>query len=624
MKLCFLYSFIAMCFSQYCLAFNYLEHSYFSDLACTISLEKIKKQKVVSQEQKAQFLALSLLCPIDMNVNYCHKGYKQVKAFINSIYGNPAKKGKHSVSFGDYVAWADHTPNYGPLKGIPRAQRKGLVYQLEDWLNLQNESIGGVLEDVAEDSCETEIAIPWDQHKESIYSQLRSGTQVSTRYSLPSQRKALIKGPYDPAGLYSFDNPQYLDLVLNNHHHFGDRSYQTWLGYHATSISLRNKNCLEVYGDKNSCRRFQSLLKKRVLEWEKVADSKSISILKSELFKLNNKNINESHIFLDKLGVSLVSAIYQSAGIHFLQDNFSGGHLRGNRGDLNLEDARYFHDEESKHGVFANFTSSTDHFSFMAYGDDYMLGPGPTSKFQNCNLKKIGNPEHNTLCSWVQQKGMLVAASSASILDWYHGGTLYEKDCDNQKYPFICKNLPTHPIQSSTSVGLQSIKRIVRASLPQPPPSFSYQSLAFSHSFNQDNEILNSGIKMSFLSSLGREAGWLTSYNLGLNYAKGDSYGKNNLEFSYMFHWRWAARFLVNAAPYLEYGEQVKSGVKKNVLGIGTIFGISLLPEGWIRLPLELNFSVKTPLNLYDPNKLKTKSAENSQIFEVSIGLAFL
>lgn len=603
-------------------ALNFIEHSFFTDLSCDLALKQLESKLHKNQSLVPKYIALSLFCPVNMEEDYCSDEYKHVKSYINRLDGVPSKTGKHSVSLGDIAAWADHIANYGPIKSYPRASREGLLLELEEWLEGEDETVGGVLEDVAEDSCESRNPVEWAKHKESIMEQLKNPIRIDSKFSMPGNRKELVKGPHDPAGLYSFDNPQYLDLILNNHHHFGSRSYETWLGFHATAIDISGKKCEDIYEGDSNCTKFRSLVKKRIQQWAKFEKIENPILLKA-ISALKN-NSPGARDLLDRSSTALISLLFEGGGNHYLQDNFAGGHLRGNRGDLSLEDARYFHDTDNKNGVFAEFKSSTKSFSFLAYGDDYLLGPGSLEVFQDCKVKSKNSKDQAANCILKQQKAMIVAATTSSLLDWAYGGVMYEKKCDPKKNSFICENLPTKPVVSSQVEDTSKVKILKRASLPQPPPRFSYQSLSLSHAFNEDNEILNDGLNLSFLSSLGNEAGWLTSYNFGLNYSHGNSYGKNSIEMSYMFHWRWAARFLINASPYIEIGKQVKSGVSKDVYGIGTKLGVSLLPEGWIRIPLEINFTVKTPLNLYDPNKLKTSKDENSQTYELSIGLAFL
>lgn len=552
---------------------------------------------------------------------YCKDSYKVKSSYINYFSKKQKLDGEYSLSLGDVTALADHIAHYGPLKNIPRAKNEGLLRYIEDYLGQVDEGADGFIEDVAEDSCELEQPIAWEKLSASIEESFKNNLITPTRSFMPVERAPLPKSSSDPAGVYTFDNPQYLDLILNNHHHFGNRSYETWLGYHANAISIKNKTCDEIFPTDDDCMSFKESIHKQVLRLiHSIEDKDYLVSIREELVK--DKNLTSQT--LERITTNFISLVFEAGGIHFLQDNFSGGHLRGNRGDMNLEDARYFHDTDSKNGVIAYLQTSHNDLSFLSYGDDFLLSHSDFSDLSACKSDSKSRSV-TSACLLVKQRELILGATAASLLDWAHGGVAYDEDCNPKKNPKLCKYLPTSPVSSEpVYVALKSRKKIRRADLPQSPPDFSYQSLTFQKAFNNSNDILHLGMNLSLLNSLGSEATWLTSYNLSWNYAHAENFGKNSFEFSYMFHWRWATRFLIGAAPYLELGEQYKDGVRKLYSGLGTKVGFSILPEGWIRLPLEFGVYVKTPLNLYDPEGVKTRTNENSQIIEVSVGLAFL
>ena len=140
-----------------------------------------------------------------------------------------------------------------------------------------------------------------------------------------------------------------------------------------------------------------------------------------------------------------------------------------------------------------------------------------------------------------------------------------------------------------------------------------------------------SGLRLVFLSALGREAGWMTSYHFGFMQTKrpfNDAFNGDEFltEFSYMFHWRWAARFLVNAGVYT-YGGFQGLGEDVSVLwGLGPNVGMTLLPEGWTKIPLEFTFSYRFPLTLLNSRYGLTTEAIRGEAhwLELSIGLAFM
>lgn len=605
-------------------AFNYLEHAYFTDYSCVETKKQLfKKINKGNELLKSKYMALSMYCPKAWNPTYCSNDYKVNSSLINNLKSSPEVTGDYSITLGDVSALADHIANFGSIQKRARLKNEGFLNQIEEWLEEENESASGIYEDVAEDSCEVDEKVNWEQVDKDLQNYL-SNNFIYDHVKIRGSHIALNKGPNDPAGLYTFDNPQYLDLILNNHHHFGLRSYETWLAYHSIAIEISSASCEEYYKGENNCEYLFSLLRNRVLEWFTILDDEEKKVFEKEIELFTAKKELKDSSFFSRLTSDFMALNFEGAGLHYLQDNISSGHLRGNRGDYNLEDARYFHDEDSKNGVYANFYTSSESSKLYLYGDDYLLGKGAVDSDGNCDPQKLNDPASNTNCILAKQRGLLVGSSISSLIDWSLGGLMYDADCDGSKHSFICKHLPTKSTESSSFDPPSAPKRIVAASLPQPPPSFSYQSINVSSAFDKSQSFLHNGIRISLLESLGSEAGWLTSYNLSLVTAHGDNYGKEAIEFSYMFHFRWATRFLLNAAPYLEFGKQTKNSDSEMLYGVGTNFGVTLLPEGWIRLPLELSLTVKTPLNLYDPQKLKTSRAENSQIFEISLGLAFL
>ena len=98
------------------------------------------------------------------------------------------------------------------------------------------------------------------------------------------------------------------------------------------------------------------------------------------------------------------------------------------------------------------------------------------------------------------------------------------------------------------------------------------------------------------------------------------------IEFSYMFHWRWAARFLVNAGTYTYLGFQGLGHDVSLMWGLGPSVGMTLLPEGWTKIPLDISLTYRMPLTLL--NSRYGLSSEAIQIdahwIELAVGLAFM
>ena len=99
------------------------------------------------------------------------------------------------------------------------------------------------------------------------------------------------------------------------------------------------------------------------------------------------------------------------------------------------------------------------------------------------------------------------------------------------------------------------------------------------------------------------------------------------MEFGYGFHFRWAARFTVDLG--LTAQMNWRSIVKKQNLfwqvGIIPFVGLSLLPEGWVKLPLEFSFSYQLPLTFYD-GQIGFPGANliDGHFLMFSLGLAFM
>ena len=160
--------------------------------------------------------------------------------------------------------------------------------------------------------------------------------------------------------------------------------------------------------------------------------------------------------------------------------------------------------------------------------------------------------------------------------------------------------------------------------IPVPPPPFSYESLLFSSSISTFGQRAQLGMRLVMLSELGSRANWMTSYNIGVL----TTLGKNGLdqvlsEFSYVFHFRWAARFLINAGTFIQNGLQRIEGPSSFFSAIGPTLGVSVLPEGWLKIPLELTLSYRAPIRYYDSLR-GFEFKPTDQWIEFNIGLAFM
>jgi hypothetical protein len=231
---------------------------------------------------------------------------------------------------------------------------------------------------------------------------------------------------------------------------------------------------------------------------------------------------------------AVLSLVFEGAGIHFLQDGFSGGHVRTRREGRSLQLSRYEHDFDSEHGVLGTVMTARGPETLMLYGDGYLLG----------RLVEPVEPHSVTARLIERQRAKVFLASTATLLDWASDATRQCDESASADRRFICSELPT------TAPRMSEL-----GTLPLPPPPFTYQSLLVSTSIDGAGNAPQFGVRAVFLSQLGSRAQWMTSYNFGVLTRLGQGPTSQVLgEFAYMFHWRWAARFLLNAGPFAYFG----------------------------------------------------------------------
>ncbi len=619
-------------------SFDYLEHSFFSDQACFEAQKRLvqRLKEAPSDPLLARYLALSLFCPQRWDRPYCLDEYKQLEGSINLLAEPPVESGDHPITLGDIVALPDHLSLFGPVRGHPRAVRPGLSLRLMEWMSEPGDA-GGVEADVAEDACETEEPVPWAQLREQLSQALAAPLETLPKRLLQDARRAPAPfGPHDPPTAHSFDNPHYLDLVLRNHHHFGAEAYGAWLGFHGVAQEILRRGCREsmgidpeeledlsedhppfealdweelkpTEGRALGCALLGQLILEHLGVWFQRADpqlTQAVSVPLQAL--LDQPKSPRSLNILEQSATALLSLIMEGSGLHFLQDSFAGGHIRTDRGAWGLSDSRYVHNRDNQHGVITGFATAIAQQEFMAYGDRYLLAPPLLQGPLKCTQAR--RPQEITECLLRHQRALLVGASVASLLQWAEGPN-FEDPSTGCSSPgigrFICERLPTQALRPPDQ--LHALKPALAAgTLPTPPPPFAYQSILFSYRLRIGEDQDQSGLRLVFLSELDDFANWMTSYQFGVNQGEG-------LEFAFLFHWRWAARFLVNAGPYLYAGESS---------GLGPRLGFSFLPEGWTQIPLEIDLGYRLPFRLMkgsDPG-----FQFEGHWLELAIGLAFM
>lgn len=666
---------LALCWCAEAAAFDYLEHAWFSDRACLEAQRRLAPLVPQDEAVAARYLALSLLCPQRWDRPYCEGGHKQLEGSINALSSPPHEGGDYSLTLGDLAALPDHLSQWGPARGLAHATRPGVTAEVFAWLSEPEGEADGVIEDVAEDACEDDPPVPWDRVEADVTRALALAETNGGLGDIPARaleepaRLPLPAGPGDPAGAYSFDNPHYLDLVLRNHHHFGRDAYASWLGFHGAAGALSRRRCAEViafdddalealsaplpafegveWGDLDEearaargCAALSALIKARLLRWSARADPALVAPARKWLAALGGPDAPltaEGARLLDAVASALFGAIFEGAGLHFLQDALSGGHVRTNRAARGLEAARYDHDEDCRVGVPVWLATRGGGGRLVAFGDRYLLSPGPALEAR-CDWAQVeGSPPGEvSACLLRRQRGALLAVSAASLMDWAMGGLFGEEPagaagegaCDfpEAEKGFVCRYLPT---QAPVLDGMQGAEgaplRLAQGSLPLPPPPFSYQSLAVVGGLDLGGEEARSGARLSLLSELGALATWMTSYEVGLllTHGGGGAPLESFTEFAYLFHWRWAARFLVNMGPYVYGGLRGFGGEEvTGFAGLGPVLGLSALPEGWIKIPLEVTVSGRLPVTLLDGRQGRGVGLEGWWL-ELSLGLAF-
>ncbi len=670
----------ALCWSVSASAYDYIGHTYFTDRACLEAQRKLGKriqQGKASSDTVARYLALSLTCPERWDKPYCVDGYKQYEAGLNRLESPPDDSGDLAATLGDFAALPDHLSRFGPIRGIRRIGKFGLTLNTWLWLTGEPGDAGGVIGDVAEDACETDGTVPWTRVEQDIDAALErfaknDGYEAEPEKLLsPIARTRVPQGPSDPAGQYSFDNPHYLDLVLRNHHHFGALAFSTWLGFHSAAVSVDTRTCEQVIAFDDDqlddladdmpgfedidwddlsraqqrhkgCQLMRAAIRKRLLEWEKRADPRLVAPVKGIVDSLETSKV-EGDVVLDDVAVAMTSLVMEGTGLHFLQDGLASGHMRTIRSKEQLEAVRYDHDADNRDGVVALLQTRSGEFPFVAFGDTYLLGPSVTKNFVDCDWDKLAkgdpSPKLVTACIIQEQRGILVASTTASLVDWALGGTLYDAptksmpeaptSCSSKDplYRYVCRMLPARPtmVTGQDDNSGRIVLRMHHGSIPVPPPVFSYESLMFNVGLEATGEASQFGLHLNLLRELDSRANWMISHRMGLRMTIGS--GELNqfmADYAFGFHWRWSARFTVDARPEVFAGLR---GLNNNVAfftGIAPSVSITALPEGWTKLPLELTLGYRLPLVFYGSDNGFFGDVVSGHWIMFGLGLAYM
>lgn len=627
-------------------AFAYLEHSWVTDRACSEALARLAPAVAADETLAARYLALALVCPERAVPRYCVDDRKTATAQLNLLED---ASDAHGVTLGDFAALPDHYSRYGPVRGLDRAG-VGLLGAVLGWLGDGAGGVGGIIEDVAEEGCD-DSDVPWEVVERDVSAEL---ARLRTDGHLPAVPQGALSaldrappaaGPDDPHALYSFDNPHYLDLVLRNHGHFGAAAYGRWLGFHTTAVDLAEHPCaatLGLDGDalediaddaggafadvewddldadrrrEQGCAMLRERVRGRVERWLERGEAALTAPVRA--LALDDAR-------LDAVVSALMAAVFEGAGLHYLQDDLAGGHLRTDRTAVSgLADSRFTHDLDGDLGVAARLDTLDGSTAFVAFGDGRLLGPA-LAPSDDCDTLPAPSREATTACLLRRQRGLLVATTAASLLDWALGGAAYQPPaahgCDAEEEPraFVCRALPMRPVSAGPSPSSPPPETLARGDLPVPPPPFSYESVLIAADFDATGGPPRLGARLELLTELGDSAGWMRSYDLGVLVAPASDRARYDVELAHLFHFRWAARFLVNAGPYVYVSATGLGDDPDFVAGVGPDLGLTFLPEGWTQAPLEFTLNWRMPLRLIGG------AAVEAHFVGAAIGLAFM
>ncbi|MCA9548176.1 MAG: hypothetical protein KC613_27420, partial [Myxococcales bacterium] len=418
-------------------AFVYLEHGYFTDRACHAALDRLAALPALGHDVDltARFLALALICPArPLDTPYCRDGQKQATALMHVLGEPPDEAGESPITAGDLSALGDHISRFGPVRRLPRADRDGLLARMAEWLFLDDDGVGGVVGDVAEEQCLRADTVPWPVVEQDIAAALVAGAVPPQDEALrrPLAREDAPQGPVDPDGLFSFLNPHYLDMVERNASHFAPAAHGHWGGFHAAANAVVERGCddalalddddldeLADEAEKSSgggCRVVADRLVERLDTWRHAAPERWVAPVRLSLRALTR---GQAPVLRQALAGAFFGAALEAAGQHYLQDQFSGGHIRVDRGTLDLQESRYEHNTDGEHGVLAWLVTGAGGRAFVAYGDGRLLGPRAVQGPHACDADAA--PAVVTDCLVRHQRGLVILASTASFVDWALG-----------------------------------------------------------------------------------------------------------------------------------------------------------------------------------------------------------
>lgn len=659
-------------------AFDYLEHSLVTDRACHEAQKLLVRDlSGASADQKSRYLALALMCPTRWQSVYCENKRKTIPGILNTA--GAGKKG-HPITLGDYSALVDHITEYGQVRNFPGAVERGLTDLTWQWMNVKKTS-GDIASDIGGAQCRDDKVPDWYKIEADISSFFGFWKKEKRAPHIPAtmldehQRGEVTAGPADPSALFTIRNPRFLDLQLFNQTHFGTAAYRTWAGMHNTALAIASQRCEDViepeesamrrlaegkpqFGDINwskkknphyrrdACRLLTVVAREHLQRWIQTGDERLTQPAHQLVAAMaSGKTGGESEVIAQMLPAHLAALVFEGAGAHYLQDALSGGHIRTEHRSRELNTTRRYHDLDSQSGVVATLGARQDRHDFVAFGDTFLLGTSAMSlldtDMQRCELAaKHAKPgrQLTTDCLLAYQRGMVTAANTASILDWSLGGIMYAEQntvkrdgkaplCPTDGGPraLVCAFLPLQPITPAATAGKNN-GYLAREGLPPTPPPVDFESLRIESALDGAGYGTQIGARLEFLAPFARRSGdWLYSYDFGFLMTLGDP-GRQQLinEFAFTFHYRVATRLLINAGPLTYAGFEGFNARTNFFFGMGLGGGITILPEGWTKIPLELTLSYRAPWRFVDTQRGFDAQRMEAHWIALSIGLAFL
>lgn len=668
-------------------AFEYLEHSYLTDRACQQAKERLGpliEARPDDPDIQARYLALALVCPNRRIDEYCIDQNKAVTAPIEDVGQRPWNASDFPLTLGDVSALNDHVSRLGPIDGLSGAERPGLTRDLLDWFADDEPSVDSTVERVGSQGCTNAENVPWRRVEEDVEAVADGLFETGRPVGIPSEllspmaRSSIIHGTEDPSVRYTMSNPHYLDLVLRNHNHFGEEAFDTWLGYHSASLNIAGRRCEqswamgpdateEIAGELKQfedidfdaltdderaelgCAAVGDHIRRGLLDWAERTEDEPPGPIADFIDRLRgfSEQADPVEIIglrrdLDRIGAALKSLVFQASGLHYLQDGFAGGHVRTIRTRGGLAEARHDHDYDNEEGLSVVLRTRAGDFPFVAFGDQFLLGD-QGFRPDDCDWHQLAaeagtgaeDPDRVAACLLRYQRGLVVAVSTAGLIDWAVGGMMDDPvdpaRCEaSDTESAVCDLLPLTPVSTPGALPARNVDETTGlrpGNMPVPPPPFSYESLVTTVGFDIGGSATQYGLQLTMLTEFDRFAHWLTSWRVGIGATNITDDNRQIVgRLSHNFHYRFSARVMFEGGLFGMAGLEGSGDSLSFIGGGGPAVGITALPEGWLKIPLELSTSFRVPMTFFTSGHGFSSDSLgiDGYWFQLGLGLAFM